>query len=169
MLALVLVLLALPVALPSTAAAALGSPTVETYTMTGYEVYFGSDHAVFVGTGSGAAGPRDLSGWYTSVYHTLSITPGSVVGGESALHRLDGVSISGEFTGGDIAQASAGPNCTNETYAVTAMLDNVTRSDMPGETGTAVMMATLTHYQGWFFGNCYVYSARVDGSITVII
>ena len=99
----------------------------------------------------------------------ISITPGSVLGGSSGLQRIDGVRINGEFTGGDIAQARAGPNCTNETYAVTAMMDNVTRSDAPGETGTAVMMATLTHYQAYFFGSCYVYSARVDGSITVIL
>jgi hypothetical protein len=169
MFALTLALLAMPIALPSSVAAYAGMTTVEAYSMSGYEVYFGSDHAVFVGTGSGTGGARELSGWYTSVYHTLSIAPGSVLDGTSGLQRIDGVQINGAFTGGNIAQTSPGPNCSNETYAVTAMMANVTRTDAPGKTGTAVMMATLTHYRAWFFGACYVYSARVDGSITVIV
>jgi hypothetical protein len=136
--------------------------------MTGYEVYFGADHAVFVGTGAGTQ-PTDLSGWYTSVYHTLSVSPGSITGGSATLQRVDGVQISGDFSGGDVAQTYPGYNCTTETHAVTALMNDVTRTDMPGATGTAVMMATLTHYHTWFFGTCYTYSARVDATITVII
>jgi hypothetical protein len=138
--------------------------------MTGYEVYFGADHAVFVGTGSGTGGPLELSGWYTSVYHSLSVVPtGTVTGGDAGLQRIDGVSISGDITGGEAIQTNPGYGCTTETHSVTAFLSNVTRSDAPGRTGTAVMMATLTHYHAWVFGTCYAYSARIDGTITVIV
>jgi hypothetical protein len=162
--------LAVPVFLMALAgpASAYSPPTAETYSMTGYEVYFGADHAVFVGTGAGTTA-SDLSGWYTSVYHTLSVSPGSVTGGQATLQRIDGVRISGNFSGGDVAQTYPGYDCTTETHAVTALMSDVTRSDRFGVTGTAVMMATLTHYHTWFLGTCYTYSARVDATITVII
>jgi len=97
------------------------------------------------------------------------VPSGEVTGGSAALQRIDGVEISGQITGGEAAQTSPGDNCTTETHAVTAFMGNVTRSDMPGKTGTAILMATLTHYHTWFLGTCYTYSARVDGSITVIV
>jgi hypothetical protein len=153
-------------AVPVAAAAA----TTETYTMGGYEVFYAPDHAVFVGTGSGSGGPLELSGWYTSVYHSLVVVPsGEVTGGSAVLQRIDGVQIRGDILSGEAVQTNPGANCTTETHAVTAILDNVTRSDTPGKTGTAVLMATLTHYHVWVFGTCYAYSARVDGSITVIV
>lgn len=62
-----------------------------------------------------------------------------------------------------------GYDCTTETHAVTAFMNDVTSTDAPGRTGTAVLMATLTHYHTWVLGTCYTYSARVDGSITAII
>jgi len=164
-----LVLAPMAFAAPVAASAVPAGPSVETYTLGGYEVFFGADHAVFLGTGSGTGGPRDVSGWYTSVYHTLSIAPGNVTGGTAGLQRIDGVQINGDFTGGDVAQIAGGDNCTGQTFAVTALVGNVTRSDKPGKTGTAVMMAQLTHYRSWFLGTCYVYSARVDGTITVIV
>jgi len=150
---------------PASAAAS----TSETYTMTGYEVYFAPDQGVFVGTGAGVDGLRELSGWYTSVYHTLSVSPGNVTGGSAYLQRVDGVQIGGDFSGGDVAQTNPGYNCTTETHQVTAQLVNVTRTDEPGVVGTAVLSATLTHYHAWVFGSCYTYSARVDGTITVTV
>ena len=167
----VLALVGLTVALlvPSTVAA-YEMPTTDTYTMGGYEVYYAPDHAVFAGTGSGYDGPQDLSGWYTSVYHDLVVVPsGAVTGGSALLQRIDGVQIRGDITGGEAVQTNPGYDCTTETHAVTAFMDNVTRSDEPGKVGTAVLMATLTHYHAWVFGTCYAYSARVDGTITVII
>jgi hypothetical protein len=159
-------LLLAPAALPGPAAAA----NVDTYRLSGYEVYFGADHAVFVGAGAGDGGPLDLTGWYTSVYHTLEVVPsGQVTGGDAALERVDGVQIRGDINGGEAVQTSPGYDCTTETHAVTAFLANVTRTDMPGKTGTAVLMATLTHYHAWVFGSCYTYSARIDGTITVIV
>ncbi len=163
--ALVLAGLLVPTVLPGAAAAA----SVETYTMSGYEVYFGAEHAVFVGTGSGSDVAHELSGWYTSVYHTLSVSPGDVTGGDAGLMRIDGVQIRGDFTGGHVTQTNPGYGCTTETHAVTAFIGNVTRSDIPGKTGTALMMATLTHYHTWVFGSCYTYSASVNGTITVIV
>jgi hypothetical protein len=164
--ALIVVLPAALVALPPTTVAA----TTESYTLGGYEVYFGTDQAVFVGTGSAADGLHDLSGWYTSVYHSVVIDPtGVVTGGTALLQRVDGVQISGTIVGGGATQTAAGDNCTTQTYAISAQLAGAIRSDAPGAVGTAEMTATLTHYRGWFLGSCWVYSARVDGAITVTI
>ena len=138
--------------------------------MSGYEVYFGPDHAVFLGTGSGYDGPHELSGWYTSVYHSLVVVPSGVVtGGNAFLQRIDGVQIQGDISGGEAVQTTPGDNCTTETHQVTAQLVNVTRTDESGAVGTAVMNATLTHYHAWIFGSCYAYAARVDGTITVTV
>jgi len=153
-------------ALPASASAS----TAETYTLNGYEVYFGTDHAVFVGAGAGEGGINELSGWYTSVYHSLVIDPtGDVTGGDAILQRVDGVQISGDIIGGGATQTSAGDNCTTQTYAITAQLSNAIRTDMPGASGTAELVATLTHYRSWFFGGCWVYSASVNGTITTTI
>lgn len=148
---------------PASAAAS----TSETYTMVGYEVFYAPDHGVFAGTGAGYDGPHELSGWYTDVYHTEWISPGNVTGGSAALSRIDGVQIAGTFSGGDVSETNPGYDCTTETHTVTAELVNVTRTDEPGVVGTAVLNATLTHYQTWILGTCINYSARVDATITV--
>jgi hypothetical protein len=163
--ALALVAITASMAAPLPSAAAEAQP--DTYSMTGYEVYYAPDQAIFVGTGAGLDGPRELSGWYTSVYHTLSVSPGNVTGGGATLQRIDGVRIDGAFSGGDVAQTNPGYDCTTETHVVTAQLVNVTRSDVPGVVGTGVLTATLTHYHAWAFGTCYAYSARVDATIAV--
>jgi hypothetical protein len=165
--ALALAALGIALALPLPAAAA--APETDTYSMTGYEVYYAPDQAVFVGTGAGLDGPRELSGWYTSVYHTLSVSPGNVTGGWATLQRIDGVRIDGAFSRGDVAQTNPGYDCTTETHVVTANLANVTRTDQPGLVGTGLLTATLTHYHAWIFGTCYAYSARVDATITVTV
>jgi hypothetical protein len=165
-----LVLLAAPLVLASPAAASIAAPTTETYTMTGYEIYFAADHAIFVGTGDGQDGARELSGWYTSVYHSVVVVPsGDVTGGTAFLQRIDGVEIQGDISGGEAVQTDPGDNCTTETHQVTAQLTNVTRTDEPGVVGTAVLSATLTHYHVMVFGTCYAYSASVNGTIDVTV
>ena len=149
--------------------ASVGAMTYETYSMTGYEVFYAPTQAVFVGTGAGLDGPRELSGWYTSVDHTLSVSPGSVTGGSAELRRIDGVTIQGDFTSGTVVQTDPGLGCTTETHIVTARLTDVTRSDQPGAVGTAYLTATLTHFHTWIFGSCWTYSAKVDGTITVTV
>ena len=92
---------------------------------------------------------------------------GVVTGGNAILQRIDGVQISGDISGGGATQTTAGDNCTTQTYAITADMSDATRTDQPGVVGNAQLNATLTHYRGWFFGGCWVYSASVNGSITV--
>jgi len=135
--------------------------------MVGYEIYYAPDLGVFAGTGAGYDGPRELSGWYTNVYHTLDIAPGNVTGGSAGLQRIDGVQINGDFSGGDVSEANPGDNCTDQSFVVNAQMVNVTRTDEMGAFGTATLNATLTHYRAWVWGTCYTYSARVDGTITV--
>src|SRR4051812_26509116 len=149
--ALALASLGAALALPLPAAAAATTPQTDTYSMTGYEVYYAPDEAVFVGTGAGLDGPRELSGWYTSVYHTLSVSPGNVTGGSATLQRIDGVRIDGTFSGGDVAQTNPGYDCTTETHIVTATLKNVMRTAQRGVGGPGVLTATLTHYHAWIF------------------
>ena len=48
------------------------------------------------------------------------------------------------------------------------MVTDVTRSDRPGETGVGYFTATLQHYRVWAFGDCYSYSARVDGTFSIL-
>ena len=81
--------------------------------MVGYEVYFGRIRASSRAPAAGYDGPRELSGWYTAVYHTLDIAPGNVTGGSATLQRVDGVQINGDFSGGDVAQTNPGDGCTD--------------------------------------------------------
>jgi hypothetical protein len=164
-LALLPVLLLVALAIP----APVGAMRLESYSMTGYEVFYAPTRAIFVGAGNGEAGPLQLSGWYTSVDHTLSVSPGFVTGGFASLRRIDGVQIQGTFTDGTVAQTNPGPDCTTETHVVKSMLRNVSRSDSPGLIGSAYLEATLTHYRSWIFGECYSYSAKVEGTITVAV
>jgi len=164
-LALIPALLLAALAMP----APVGAMSLESYSMTGYEVYYAPTRAIFVGAGNGESGPLELSGWYTSVDHTLSVSPGFVTGGFASLRRIDGVQIQGYFSDGTVAQTNPWPNCTTETHVVKGMLRNVTRSDAPGVVGIAYLEATLTHYRAWIFGQCYSYSARVEGTISVAV
>ena len=139
----------------------------EAYDLTGYQVAYAPDRGTFVGVGSGSAG--NLSAWYTQVDHSLVITPaGTVTGGTATLHRADGVTMSGRFSGGTVWMTYDGPNCTNESHEVRGTLTDVTRSDRPGETGIGYFSATLKHYRAWIFGSCYSYSAKVTGTISVL-
>ncbi len=83
----------------------------ETYSVTGYEVWFTPTVGTFVGTGGGSAGT--LSAWHSSIEHSVVISPtGTITGGWATLYRLDGVRISGYFSDGTVQQTYDGPDCT---------------------------------------------------------
>jgi hypothetical protein len=155
----------LPFAAPVNAASS--STLYEVYSLTGYEIWFTPTTGTFVGVGTGASG--DLSGWYTAIDHSVVITPtGTVDGGRAMLQRVDGVRMEGQFSGGTVWQTVDGAGCTNEQHHVVGVVTDVTRSDRPGDTGVGYFTATLEHYRTWLFGDCYSYSARVDGSFSIL-
>ena len=151
----------------TTSAATATSPLYERYELTGYEVWYAPTTGTFVGVGSGTAG--EISGWYTSVDHDAVIIPsGRVNGGSAMLQRVDGVRMTGRFSGGAVWQTSDGPGCTNDEFQIMGTVGDVTRSDRPGETGYGFFTATLKHYRAWIFGDCYSYSAKVTGSFSIL-
>jgi len=153
-------------AAPANAFAATSS-LYETYELTGYEVWYAPTTGTFVGVGSGAAG--DISAWYTSVDHDAVIIPSGLVnGGIANLQRVDGVRMSGEFSGGNVWQTSDGPGCSNDEFQISGTVEDVTRTDRPGETGYGYFTATLKHYRAWIFGDCYSYSAKVTGTFSIL-
>lgn len=160
------VLAALAFAAPANAAAATSS-LYETYDLTGYEVWYAPTTGTFVGVGSGTAG--EISAWYTAVEHDAVIIPtGRVSGGTAVLQRVDGVRMSGTFSGGNVWQTSDGPGCTNDEFQMTGTVADVTRSDRPGDTGYGYFTATLKHYRAWIFGDCYSYSAKVTATFSIL-
>ena len=139
---------------------------VDVYVLGGYEVWFTPTVGRFVGAGYWTGG--ELSAWYSSIEHTVSVSPtGRVTGGWATLYRSDGVWISGTFSDGIVEQTNDGPGCTNETHTVTGVMYDVTRSDSAGSNGAGIFDATLTHYRTWLFGYCMAYSASVAGTVTV--
>ena len=148
--------------------AATTSQTYEIYALQGYEVWFTDTVGTFMGAGTGSAG--DLSGWYTSVEHSVAISPtGSVTGGRAVLQRLDGVRMDGTFSDGYVWQTNDGAGCTNESHQVIGTVTGLTRSDRPGETGVAFFNATLVHFRTMLFNRCYAYSASVTGTFSILI
>ncbi len=151
--------------------AQLGLPGVarggayETYSLTGYEVWFTPTVGSFAGTGSGQAGP--LSAWYGSIEHSPVISPsGTITGGWATLYRLDGVRISGQLSSGFVQQTNEGAGCTDESHAVTGLLTGVSRSGVT-EVGAGVFRASLVHHRVWVFGRCISYAASVSGTISL--
>lgn len=143
------------------------APVFESYSLTGYEIWYAPTVARFAGTGNGSSGP--LSGWYASIEHSGVVSPtGTVNGGWAVLQRLDGVRISGWFTGGAVWLLNDGPGCTDETHLVRAALDGVTRSD-GASNGSGYLEATLVHHRAWIFGRCYSYSASINGTLSLIL
>ena len=137
----------------------------ETYSLSGYEIWFTPSVGVFAGTGNGHAG--DLSAWFSSIEHSQVISPsGTIIGGWATLYRLDGVSISGHFSGGTIVQTNDGAGCTAEWHSVTGELTGVRRSDTAA-LGSGEFQVTLVHHRAWLFGRCISYSASVSGSISL--
>ena len=148
------------------APAAVRGAVYETYSLTGYEVWFTPTVGTFVGTGRGTAG--ELAAWHSSIEHSVVVNPtGTITGGWATLYRLDGVRISGWFSEGSLQQTNDGPGCTNESHTVTGRLAGVTRSDT-GAVGTGVFQSTLVHYRAWLFGRCISYWVSVNGTISLL-
>lgn len=150
--------------------------TLEVYTLVGYEVFYTPTVATFVGASAGsasgdsisAAAVNELSAWYTSIEHSVSVSPtGTITGGWAFLQRIDGVRISGQLGDGVVRQTNEGPGCTNESHEVMGVLYGVSRSDRVGNEGAGIFQATLIHHRAWLFGQCITYSASMYGTITV--
>ena len=142
--------------------------TYEVYALRGFEIWFTPTVGTFVGVGS--ASDARLSGWFTQVEHSPSITPtGSITGGTASVQRVDGVRMEGKFSTGTVRQLIDGAGCTNERHEVIGSVYGLTRSDRPGETGVGYFHATIDHHRVWAFGDCYSYSATVEGTFTVAI
>ncbi len=157
-------ILSLQLAIPFAARAA----TYEVYTLRGFEIWFTPTVGTFVGVGEGS--DARLSGWYTSIEHSLAITPtGSITGGTASLQRVDGVNMQGTFSTGSVRQLIDGAGCTNELHEVVGSVYGLTSSDQPGRTGVGHFQATLEHHRVWIFGDCYSYSATVNGTFSVAI
>jgi hypothetical protein len=138
----------------------------EVYALRGFEVWFTPTVGTFVGLGEGT--DSRLSGWFTRIEHTEAITPwGLVTGGSATLQRADGVTMQGTFSTGTVSQLVDGAGCTNELHEVHGSVYGLTRSDQPGVIGAGHFTATLEHYRTWMFGDCYSYSAIVNGTFTV--
>ena len=157
-------ILSLQLAIPVATRAA----TYEVYTLRGFEIWFTPTIGTFVGVGDGS--DARLSGWYTSIEHTVAITPtGFITGGNATLQRVDGVRMAGTFSTGIVRQLVDGAGCTNELHEVVGSVHGLTRSDRPGETGAGHFQATLEHHRAWAFGGCYSYSATVNGTFAIAI
>jgi hypothetical protein len=160
-------LAALPVALivamafPVSAAAATIS---ETYAIRGFEYFATSTQGRFAGTASGSSG--DSATWNAVVNHTPLTTTATITGGYADVATSNLVHVHGVFSGGSATQTSGFEGCTNQTYDVVGTLKKVTRSDSHRK-GTGSFSATLTHYRASVFGTCIVYSAGVEGAITL--
>lgn len=137
----------------------------ETYSLSGYEIWFTPSVGVFAGRGNGSVG--ELSAWYSSIEHSQVISPsGTIIGGWAMLYRLDGVRIGAHFNGGTVVQTNVGANCTAESHVVTGTLADVRRSDSDAS-GTGEFLATLVHHRAWLFGQCISYAATVNGTINL--
>ena len=137
----------------------------ESYQLFGYEVFYSPTRAMFAGTSDDGLG--GVSAWYSSIDHSVVISPsGAITGGWAVLHRPDGVSIGGWFSEGLVTLTNEGPGCTLESHEVVGTLSGVTRSDRSGS-GSGVFRATLHHHRAWLFGTCISYSASVSGTMEV--
>ncbi len=158
--------LALLLAVHAALAAPARASTYESYTLTGYEIWFAPTVGTFAGTGNGPTGA--LSAWYGSIEHSGVISPaGTINGGWATLYRLDGVRISGRFATGTVWLVNDGPGCTDETHVVRGILAGASRTDRE-EVGSGYLEATLVHHRAWLFGRCISYSASVNGTLSLV-
>ena len=154
-------------ALPAGAAAA---PASTSFAISGNEYAFTSTVGSFAGTGSGNAGDRAL--WNTSVQHDpLGTVPTTYVNGgtfqmATASPTGHADTVRGTFVnhGGTITTLSTGPNCTNQRFMVTGALHNVATTTSSG--GSGAFSVVLTHYRISLFGQCFIYNARVVGTVS---
>jgi hypothetical protein len=153
-------------ALPAGASAA---PASTTFAIAGNEYAFTSTVGSFAGTGQGNAGDRAV--WNTSVQHDpLGSVPTYVNGGTfqmataSPTGHVDSVRGTFVYHGGTITTLSTGPNCTNQRFLVTGTLQDVATTTSSGGSGS--FSAVLTHYRISLFGQCFIYNARVVGTVS---
>ena len=153
-------------ALPAGASAA---PASTIFGISGNEYAFTSTVGSFAGSGQGNAGDR--ASWNTSVQHDpLGSVPTYVNGGSFQMRTLSPTlhadSVAGTFVyhGGTITTLSTGPNCTNQRFLVTGALQDVATNTSSGGSGT--FSAVLTHYRISLFGQCFIYNARVAGTVS---
>jgi hypothetical protein len=153
-------------ALPAGASAA---PASTVFAIAGNEYAFTSTVGSFAGTGQGNA--VDGAVWNTSVQHDpLGSNPTYVNGGSfqmatsSATGHVDSVTGTFAYHGGTITTLSTGPNCTNQRFLVTGTLQDVATTTSSGGSGN--FSVVLTHYRISLFGRCFIYNARVAGTVS---
>jgi hypothetical protein len=143
------------------AATPVMAETTHIDSVTGYEVYATSTEGAFAGTATGSL-PGE---WDAAVYHTPLGTTATITGGRVDL-TSNGQLISGVFSGGTVTQTTGFTGCTNQQFSVQGSLTNVGVYGQ-SDTGTGAFDATLTHYRAWIWGRCVVYSASVNGTVTL--
>jgi hypothetical protein len=111
-----------------------------------------------VGRFAGTASEPASGAWRTTVVHTPLHGHAEITGGTWTLVawvRGDARRVRGTFTAGTVDVTHAGRGCTDERFAVVAV----------GQ--TAHVDVTLTHYRRRVLGRCVIYSASVDGTLTI--
>jgi hypothetical protein len=148
-------------------AAGSAAPASTHFTIVGYEYAFTSTVGSFAGTGTGNTG--ETAGWNATVQHDrLGSNPTYVNGGSFAMttvssSRVDYVTGTFAYHGGTITTLDGGSGCTNQRYLVTGTLQDVATSTSSGGSGTFSVI--LTHYRYSLFGTCFIYKARVAGTV----
>jgi hypothetical protein len=139
------------------------------FAIAGNEYAFTSTVGSFAGTGHGNLGDRAF--WNTSVQHDpLGSNPTYVNGGSfqmatsSPTGHFDSVRGTFVYHGGTITTLSTGPNCTNQRFLVTGTLQGVATTTSSGGSGN--FSVVLTHYRISLFGRCFIYNARVAGTVS---
>jgi hypothetical protein len=154
-------------ALPAGASAA---PASTVFAISGNEYAFTSTVGSFAGSGQGNAGDRAL--WNTSLRHDpLGSVPTYINGGSFQMTTLSPTghadSVTGTFVhhGGTITPIPPpGPGCRNQQFQITGTLQGVSTNTSSGGSGT--FSAVLTHYRISLFGQCFIYNARVAGTVS---
>jgi hypothetical protein len=146
---------------------AAAAPASTSFSVVGYEYAFTSTVGCFAGTATGNAG--DHATWSACVKHDpLGSNPTYVNGGSLAMATsgpndpLDAVTGSFVYHGGKISTLNSGPNCTNQQYSVTGLLQNVSTRTSNGGSGSFAVV--LTHYRTRILGACIIYKAKVVGT-----
>ena len=157
--------LVIAILLSTLTAPTVSAATVSTsYDIHGYEYYATSTQARFAGTATGSSG--DSGTWNAVIDHTPLTTSATITGGYADLVTSNLVRIHGLFASGSATFVRQEDGCGTQTYNVVGTLKKVTRSDSHRR-GTGTFEATLTHYRTSVLGRCIVYSASVDGVITL--
>jgi len=163
-------------ALTLVAAAALALPTAASarpastaFAVVGYEYAFTQTVGSFAGSATGNAGDTGL--WNATVQHDpLGSMPTYINGGTFAMTTVGSGGhvdfVDGDFVhhGGRITTLDPGANCTNQRFLVAGALHNVATRTTSG--GTGDFSVVLTHYRQSLFGHCFIYKARVVGSVS---